>query len=245
MKGGRWVPCLAVGCAIGALVDFGPARESAAAKVAKVDLTEYLDGFPQVGDFRVYNRNDGETETANLLSVLENKKSTDYETEFNDAGDIEDDFTETVHGKEDRVGRIVSGDITFVAPHPKRVQSFVLVPGKPQKFKIGMTVFFQGAKAGKATIAGANTFVGLESISTPLGDFTQVAHIHHDQTVTVKVGHSILQAISTSDSWISLELGTVRVDRMSQTYQDGVPQQTFGPFEYTFDHGQYQGVAIP
>jgi hypothetical protein len=239
------VLCLAVGCALGAVVDFGPARESAAAKVAKVDLTEYLDGFPQVGDFRVYNRSDGETLTSTLLDLVEQKKATDYETEYDDAGDIEDDFTETVHGKEDRIGTIVLGPVTFVAAHPKRFQTFVFVPGKPQKFKIGMTVFYQGTKAGRATIAGANTFVGFEPISTPLGDFTQVAHMHNDQTLTVKVGHSILRAVSSSDSWISAEFGTVLVKRMSQSYQDGVPQQPFGPFEYTFDHGQYKGIAIP
>ncbi len=238
----RWVAWIAAVLAVGGI---GLADESSAAKVAKVDLTDYLDSFPQVGDFRVYNRSDGETLTGEILDLLEHKKSTEYETEYNDAGELEQDFSEIVHGKEDRVGTAIAGDVVFAVAHPKRVQSFLVVPGRPQKYKIGLTVFYQGTKAGRATLAGANTFVGFESISTPLGDFVQVAHMHREQTLTVKIGHSVLLAVSTSDSWVTLELGTVFVHRLSQSYEDGVALEAFGPFDYTFDHGQYQGVPVP
>jgi hypothetical protein len=238
----RRVLCLA---AVFALVGVGLAGESAAATVEKVDLTDYLDAFPEIGDFRVFNRSDGQTLRSELLDLLEHKKSTEYETEYDDAGMLEQDFSEVVHGKEDRVGTAIAGDVVFAVPHPKRVQSFLVVPGKSQKYKIGMRVFYQGARAGKATLAGANTFVGFESISTPLGDFAQVAHMHREQTLTVKVGHSVLLAVSTSDSWVTLELGTVFVHRLSQSYEDGVALEAFGPFDYTFDHGQYQGFPVP
>lgn len=240
----RRVLCLA---SVLALVGLGFAGESTAAKAQKVDLTEYLDGFPQPGDFRVYNRSDGETLRSEVLDLLEHKKSTELLYEVSEAGDVQQEIDEIVHGKEARVGSAFFGDLAFVIAHPKRIQSFRVVPGRPQKYKIGLKVFYQGERAGKATLAGTSMFVGFELLldsTLNRRGIWEGAHLHREQTLTVKVGHSVFKTVSTSDAWITLELGTVRVERVSQSYQDGVFLETFGPFEYTFDHGQYQGVPF-
>ncbi|HKC51206.1 MAG TPA: hypothetical protein VKF60_10470 [Myxococcota bacterium] len=240
--GARRVLCLA---AVLALVCLGQARGSAAATPETVDLTPYLDGFPEIGDFHMFNRSDGQTLRAEILDVREGKKSTGYETEYDEAGDLEQEFSETVHGQEERLGSAISGDLVFATRRPKRVQSFVVVPGMPQSFKVGSALFYHGRRAGKATLAGTSTFVGFEPVSTPLGDFAEAAHFHREQTFTIKVHHSVFQTISISDSWITVEFGTVFAHREAHSYQDGFPLETFGPFDYTLDHGQYQGVPYP
>jgi len=239
--------CLAAAFALACV---GLAGESAAAQPAKIDLTDNFDGFPHIGDFRVYNRSDGQTLRTEILDLREHKKSTEYETEYDEAGDLEQDFSETVHGKENRVASVISGDVVFATARPKRVQSFLVVLGKPQKFKVGFAVFYQGRRAGKATLAGTSTFVGFEPwMIPPLDPYTppatlQSAHMHREQTFTIKVGHSVFKSVSTSNAWITLERGTVLIDRVTQSYQDGVLQETIG-FVYAFDHGLYQGVPYP
>ncbi|MFI5317118.1 MAG: hypothetical protein ACHQ6T_15560 [Myxococcota bacterium] len=243
-----------VAACLAAALTFGAAAESVAAKVAKVDLTGYLDGSPQIGDFKIYDRSDAKTLESQVIDLVELKKSTEYLYEITEAGNVEREVGETVHGKEARTGSVFFPDanppFAFVVAHPKRVQSFFVVPGKPQKFKIGLAVISQGQRFGKAVLAGATTFVGFEPPPV-IPDFNPsqelLAHLHREETLTVKLGGSVFLTVQESDSWISPSLGTVLMTRKGQTYQDGVPGDAIGPYTYTFDNGVYHGVpyAMP
>lgn len=221
------------------------AGEAAAGKVQKVDLTDYLDGHPVVGDFRIYDRDDGETLEIDTTQVTELRKSTRYMVQINEAGDIQTGIDEIVHGKEFRVGSEFAGDLALVTAKPKKIESFLFAPGVPQKAKIGLTVFFQGSKVGKATLAASTTFVGFESV-VPEGTTAtpQIAHMHREETLTIKGGGTVIVQNSVSDSWIDPVLGTLRMQRSVESFQDGSPSSTFGPFVYTFDHGQHDGVPV-
>jgi hypothetical protein len=235
-----------------ALVCLAPAPAAFAGKVAKVDLTAYLDGDPQVGDFRVYSRDDGGTLRFDVIQSVELKKSTLFAEEATEDGTVETDVSELVHGKEFRMGTVTTGDITLFLAKPKRIESFRYAPGVPQKFKVGLKVLFQGQRAGKATVAGTSTFVGLEDPNAipafnPAfnASAAPLAHFHREETLTIKAGRTVFTAISTSDSWDTLDSGTVREEYFSQSFQDGVPLHTFGPYVYTLDHGQDGGVPYP
>src|SRR5262249_20294163 len=93
-------------CLLGVLC-FAPASESGTKKPAKVDLSDYLEGDPQVDDFRTYLRDDDVTRTRTIYQVVETKKSTIFAArEVEDGDDIGADVTEVVHGKEVRYGSI-------------------------------------------------------------------------------------------------------------------------------------------
>lgn len=235
----RW--CL---CVVAALA-FAPAGESRAGP-PKVDLTAYLDGHPQVGDFWEIARSDGESVRQELLHSVDQRKSTLLMYQVTEAGDDHREIEELVHGKERRLGSVFyPNGVTLFVGRPKRIQSFRVVPGKAQRYKVGMQVYYQNQRAGRATLARTSTFVGFESISTPLGDFDSVARFHREQTLTLKVGGSIFQTVSTSDSWIDAAFGTVRLDYVSSSFEDGTPTSTFGPFTYQLQSGQYQGLPFP
>jgi hypothetical protein len=226
----------------------GPAL---AGKVAKVDLTHYLDGHPVVGDFRIYDRDDGQTLETQVTQVTELKTSTRYELQTTEAGQSENEIDEIVHGKEFRVGsEFLESGVDFVTAKPKRIESFQFAPGVPQKAKIGLSVLVNGERAGKATLVAETTFVGFESavpgVAAPQGAAAaQIAHLHRDQTLTIKSGHNVFQTISTSDVWIDPSLGSARVERSAQSFENGAQTSTFGPFVYTFSHGQHNGVPYP
>jgi hypothetical protein len=227
------------------------AGEAAAGKVAKVDLTAYLDGDPVVGDFRVYDRSDGQTLESEITDVTELKNSTRYMFQSTEAGVVQNGISEVVHGKEFRIGsEFLSSDLAFVIGKPKKIESFFFVPGVPQKAKIGFTAFFQGRRAGKVTLSVATTFVGFESAVpdavVPAGTAQpQIVHLHRDETRTIRSGGNVFQTISTSETWIDPQLGTLRFDYSSQSFENGSPSSTFGPFTYTFSHGQHNGVPYP
>jgi len=240
-----------------ALVACFSAAPAFAGKVAKIDLTAYLDGHPQQGDFRVYARDDGASVMAQVLQAVELPKSTVFESQYDEDGQTEVDVNELVHGKEARVGTIaLEPDIALVIAKPKKVESFVFVPGKPQKYKLGFKILYQGQKAGKATLAGFTTFVGFvmavpgagqvfgDFNPTPLGTMP-VAQFHREQTLTFKVGKDTFGTSSVSDYWVTLERGTVRREYMAQSFENGVPTSTFGPYVYTLDHGEEAGVPFP
>jgi hypothetical protein len=221
-----------------------------AGKVAKVDLTPYLDGDAHVGDFRVYDRDDGATVTSEVTEVVELKKSTLLASDYTEDGHVETDFGEIVHGKEFRVGSVLrDSGVSFLVPKPKRVEPFFLAPGVPQKFKIGYSLVLQGRRAGHATRAGTVTFVGfVQEVpgTNPLGASAHpIAQFHREQTLTVKVGKTVFVTTSTGDSWVTLEYGTVRRTDQAQSFKNGVPTSTFGPFVYTLDHGQFNGTPFP
>lgn len=234
-----WVLCLA------AVFAFAPTGESWAGP-PKVDLTEYLDGHPQVDDFWLIARSDGESVREDLLDLLEHKKSTEYLYQVNEAGDEHREIEELVHGKERRIGSVFyPNGVTLFVARPKRFQSFRVVPGKPQRYKVAMKVYYQDQRAGSATLVRTSTFVGFEPISTPLGDFDSAAHFHREQTLTLKVDGSVFTTVSTADSWIPPGPGSVRLDYGSTSFEDGVQTSTFGPFTYTLESGQYEGVPFP
>ena len=217
-----------------------------AGKVAKVDLTEYLDGDPQVGDFAVYNRSDGATERDDIIQSVELKKSTLYEEQSTEDGTVQTGIEEVVHGKEGRIGTMSVGDnIDLVLAKPKRVESFKYTPSVPQKYKVGFKVVFQGQRAGKATLAGASTFVGFSDTIPGFAPPPEpAAMFHREETLTVKAGRSVFVITATSDTWDTIEHGTVRREYFSQSFQDGAPLETFGPYVYTLDHGQDGGVPF-
>jgi hypothetical protein len=236
---------------LSALACLALAAPAVAAKVAKVDLSQYLDGHPVVGDFRVYDRDDGQTLESRVIEVDELAKSTLVQVETTEAGNTSDETDEIVHGKELRVGselELESG-IDFLAK-PKRIESFQFVPGVPQKARIGLQVTFQGRHVGNAALAAATTFVGFESSvpgtgAPPATDTPQIVHLHRDETLTVKIGHDVFKTVSSSDRWIDPTHGTQRVERSGQAFKNGVQTSTIGPFVYTFSHGQHDGVPYP
>ena len=236
---------------LSALACLALATPAVAGKIAKVDLTHYLDGHPVVGDFRVYDRDDGQTLESQVIGVDELAKATLYQVETTEAGVTDDETDEVVHGKELRVGSDieVESGIDFLTK-PKRIESFQFVPGVPQKAKIGLQVTYQGHHVGKATLAAATTFVGFESsvpgTEAPQGTGTaQIVHLHRDETLTVKIGHDLFQTVSSADSWIDPTHGTQRIERSGQAFHNGVQTSTIGPFVYTFSHGQHNGVPYP
>src|SRR5262249_4292095 len=123
-----------------------------------------LDGDPHLGDFRVYDRDDGASVRSEVVQVLEQKKATLFATSFTEDGHVETDVGQLVHGKEFRAGSVLTDQgISFINAKPKRVESFLFAPGVPQKFKVGYSIVFQGHRVGHATFAGTVTFVGFVS----------------------------------------------------------------------------------
>jgi hypothetical protein len=229
-------------CLLGVLC-FAPAGESGTKKPAKVDLTDYLEGHPAVDDFRTYNRDDGPTRTRTVYQVAETKKSTIFAArEVEDGEDSGADVTEIVHGKEVRYGSIFYTSGLSLITKPKKAEPFFMAPGVPVKFKIGFKSVINGRKVGSAMLAGTTTFVGFESVETHLGTFDEVAHFHRVQTLTLKGTQVPTHVDSTSDSWVSLELGTVKAHQESQLVSNGVVTDTFGPHDYEFDHGEHDGT---
>jgi len=109
-------------------------------------------------------------------------------------------------------------------------------------------VFYQGHRVGKATVVSATTFVGFEasvsSFTPPPGPDPQIAHFHRDETVTTKLGPDVFQTVSTSDYWMDPRFGTLIRQRSGQSYKNGTPTTAIGPYVYTFDHGQHDGVPV-
>jgi hypothetical protein len=233
----RWVLCLA------AVLAFALTGESWAGP-PKVDLTEYLDSHPVAGDFRYFNRSDGGFRLVEIMSATELKKSTLVFDALTEDGATNYEYDEIVHGKEARAGSTFVGDLSLIVSRPKRILPFRLTPGKPTRFKLGMSVVFQGARVGKATFSGATTFLGIESLDSAFGTF-DAAHLRYARTLTIKVNSSVLMVLSSQDAWVTRELGTLVYTFVADTYQDGVFLERSGPYEYTFDHGRYQGVDFP
>jgi hypothetical protein len=232
-------------CLLGVLC-LAPVGESKTPKPAKVDLTAYLDGDPQVGDFRAYQRDDGADRTATVYAATELKKSVVFATRVvEDGDDTGADVTELVHGKEERFGStFYPSGLSFVVSRPKRALPFQLAPGVPVKFKIGFKAVISGRKVGSATLAGNTVFVGFESVTTHLGTFDQAAHFQRHETLTLKGADVPTHVDSVSDFWVSLELGTVLSHIQQQVFRNGVLDSTFGPYDYEFDHGVYQGTPF-
>ncbi|HXZ86375.1 MAG TPA: hypothetical protein VEI82_12905, partial [Myxococcota bacterium] len=130
--------------------------------------------------------------------------------------------------------------------HPQRVERYSFVPGRPQKFKVSATVFYLGTRVAKSTTVGATTFVGFEQVTTPLGTFDQAAHFTTAASETIRTkGQPDFVIVSSSDSWLSKEYGSVQATRESSSYENGLLQSSFGPHRYVFDHGVLQGTAVP
>jgi hypothetical protein len=239
----RPVLCLAAALVVAGLLS---AAESEAAAPQQVDLTAYLDGTPQVGDFRIYDRSDGQTYRSDVMDVIEHAASTEIVLKVTEAGAVTQETDELRHGKEERLGSTISGDFTFELAHSKRVQSFRVTPGKPRIYKFRLKVMHLGVRVGTATLVDRSTFVGFETIdASPLGTFDNAAHMRVHRTVTIRIGTVVHQNVVTTDTWVTVALGPVRVHRVTDEFQDGDFVRTIGPFDYTFNHGTYQGVPQP
>ena len=233
-------------CLLGVVCLVPAVAESKTPKPPKVDLTDYLDADPQVGDFRTYLRDDGPERTSTVYGATELKKSTVFGNRIvEDGDDVGAGITELVHGKEERLGSLFyPSGLSFVISRPKRILPFQLAPGVAVKFKVGFKAVIDHHKVGSATLAGDTTFVGFESVTTHLGTFDQTAHFLRHETLTLKGADVPTHIDSVSDTWISLELGTVLSHVEQQVFRDGVLDSTFGPHDYELDRGMYQGAPF-
>jgi hypothetical protein len=212
---------------------------------SRVDLTAYLDSYPETGDFRFYTRSDGGSYLVQINDAVESKNATSVVESTTEDGTTASEVAELIHGRELREGSSFLGALELVGAL-RRTLPFRLALGKPQPFRLGFKVLFQGVRAGKATAVGTRTFLGFGSVTTPLGTFNNAAHILSSLTLTIKTtGPVTTIAMSTTDAWYVVGLGGVAFTRSTQTYQNGALISSKGPFDYAFDHGAYRGVPQP
>jgi hypothetical protein len=237
---------LCVCAALAAALGLGAAPDSVAGSKA-VDLSSYLAGSATVGDFKYYARDDGGSEVVTTESVTETTKTLIATFAHAEDGKTSHQIEEQVARKELLVGSSYDDTFVFSRPHPQRLYVYSrFVPGKPQKYKLSATVLYQGARVARATTVGSTTFVGFEPITTPIGTFDQAAHFSQTATETIREkGRPDFVIVSSSETWIAKPYGTVYSTRQSSSFQNGVLQSSFGPHQYTFDHGVLHGVTVP
>lgn len=220
-------------------------RDSVAGSPA-VDLSSYLAGTPTVGDFKDYARDDGGSEVVTTESVTVSKNTVTATFSHTEDGKTSHQIEEQVARKLLLAGSEYDDTLDFSRPHPQRLYTYRFVPGRPQKLRLSATVLYQGVRVAKATTTGSTTFVGFEPITTALGTFDQAVHFSTQAVETIREkGHPDFVIVSSGDTWIAKPYGTVYFTRQSQSFVNGVVQSSFGPHQYTFDHGVLHGVAVP
>lgn len=191
---------------------------------ANVDLTEYLDGSPQVADSRVAISSNGTVRTTEIVDVSAWKRTGRRVLARFTSDDVEWYAESFWHPK--KGGYI--GDLIYPDSHfdfkPTRSMPLKLRPGKMYRVKTKGRLYYGPDYVGKVSYARSVVFLGFEDVSTSYFSSTRAAVVQVAEQIVIRSRFADFTAIVSGNEtrWIDRDLGVVSSLESVQSYQDGV-----------------------